>query len=615
MKKKLIISLASVAILSGSFLVFQNFTHLITTAPVEVPKVPAIIEQCVQTVIVNDLIFPNLDNTLSSACPDRYAKSFTVTCANLGAKKTYQFPTCQPYASIRKLGATFCSEWKEDPTNPESANGCVQSPRLEYTVYAGKMKAADSSAPSTASDTVLLQAYDLSFEHTRFESVCKRPDIKTSPKFVTVIDTNTRTKLFQLGAEEKNLKIKIRCPGPEFVKHILSGDPAIPDVPVYVKTRQIELPPRCNIAAVEELPAPTKCRFPLKKGLGISAGNFPDSSKSIELMEKLNIGWYYSWSIDGFAPTPNIKFIPLVFKNEFQRYPQELETLIAAINAKTIPVPDTLLGYNEPENEPQANLSVELGVEFWPQVMQLKKSLWAGITNKPNYIKLASPAIGFDDSDSSWLAEFADSKLPNSEVLVKDTLDFVVVHWHRSSTNPRTFIDKMTELYNYYKKPIWITELSPGDFKHEDGRKPGVNCDKADLCMKEFEQNKTACAGAAECLLQAEATKTTCYSRSSICSLEYQRKISKCNQSQKCVLEAKALKANCLLTYDEKPNQFTVARIKEFMRVVIPWMEATPWIHRYAWYSQYRMDPRSCTSRLYETDGTLTELGREFAKY
>lgn len=57
-------------------------------------------------------------------------------------------------------------------------------------------------------------------------------------------------------------------------------------------------------------------------------------------------------------------------------------------------------------------------------------------------------------------------------------------------------------------------------------------------------------------------------------------------------------------------SKFSPDAVISFLDSVIPWMQAQPWIFRYAWH-----DSGIGTSALWNSDGTLTATGIKYASY
>jgi hypothetical protein len=64
-----------------------------------------------------------------------------------------------------------------------------------------------------------------------------------------------------------------------------------------------------------------------------------------------------------------------------------------------------------------------------------------------------------------------------------------------------------------------------------------------------------------------------------------------------------------------KTNRYSVEQVQDFMRTVLPELERRPWVERYAWFSNEKPKERLRTSRLFNLDGTPTELGRMYAAF
>lgn len=62
-------------------------------------------------------------------------------------------------------------------------------------------------------------------------------------------------------------------------------------------------------------------------------------------------------------------------------------------------------------------------------------------------------------------------------------------------------------------------------------------------------------------------------------------------------------------------NKHPVSKVKAFMEQVLPWMEETEWILGYCWFPFGEQSLAGCTSALFHDDGTLTELGQQYADF
>ena len=65
---------------------------------------------------------------------------------------------------------------------------------------------------------------------------------------------------------------------------------------------------------------------------------------------------------------------------------------------------------------------------------------------------LGSPSMaGNPVTSGSWLQQFMQSS---------PKVDFITVHWYKGVDTTKFYTD-MTDIYNLFKKPIWVTELAP----------------------------------------------------------------------------------------------------------------------------------------------------------
>lgn len=176
-----------------------------------------------------------------------------------------------------------------------------------------------------------------------------------------------------------------------------------------------------------------------KKGIGLGG----EPGRVQEQIKALNVGWHYNWMADWKGrEIKGVPYVPMIFKdNEF-----------AAASLEKVRVPKSkmgsspLLGYNEPDGKKQGNMTVEQALKHWPQLEK---------TNR----RLGSPATVHPDNE--WMKAFMkgveDKKL---------RVDFICVHWY-GERNAVKFIERIREVHELYKKPIWITEFAIADWSAE----------------------------------------------------------------------------------------------------------------------------------------------------
>lgn len=157
-----------------------------------------------------------------------------------------------------------------------------------------------------------------------------------------------------------------------------------------------------------------------KKGFGCS-----DTKRcSGATLNALGVGWWYNWNSVPDVNT-SVTYIPMCF---------------SARRVPGIPAGNSvLLGFNEPDNSNQANMTVAEASNLWPSLTPLTA-------------KIVSPAMSGNPSTSgSWLEQFRDNGLK---------FDAVAVHWYKGA-NATKFISDITAIYNKFNKPIWVTEFAP----------------------------------------------------------------------------------------------------------------------------------------------------------
>ena len=173
----------------------------------------------------------------------------------------------------------------------------------------------------------------------------------------------------------------------------------------------------------------------LKKGLGITHRLDEWSGK----LSQLRCKWFYSWGAAVPAGAPEgIQFTPMIWG-----YHGKNEPITAAGKAAKAAGINELLGFNEPDQKKQADLTVETALDAWPALMETG-------------LRLGSP--GCVHPDREWMKAFmAGAKTRKLRV------DFVCIHSY-GGTEPAAFIKRLHAIHELYGKPIWITELGVGDW-------------------------------------------------------------------------------------------------------------------------------------------------------
>jgi hypothetical protein len=102
-----------------------------------------------------------------------------------------------------------------------------------------------------------------------------------------------------------------------------------------------------------------------------------------------------------------------------------------------------VLGFNEPDNSTQANMTVDEAIGLWPRLEEIG-------------VPLVSPApVGFNNA---WMTEFMQkAEAQNLRV------DYVAIHSY-GGANVLNFINNLKAAHELYNRPLWITEFAVADW-------------------------------------------------------------------------------------------------------------------------------------------------------
>jgi len=176
------------------------------------------------------------------------------------------------------------------------------------------------------------------------------------------------------------------------------------------------------------------------KGIGMPRFN----GFGFDELNSLNPDWFYNWG-PGYPPLrpaskDTAEFVPMIWgRGSLER------NGVAQVRSEA---PWTgaghLLGFNEPDHEGQADMSVSTAIKLWPQLEQ-------------SGLRLGSPAPVQALGD--WLEKFMD------QAAAKDLrVDFVTMHSY-APPKADSFLETVQKLHERYGKPVWITEFAVADWK------------------------------------------------------------------------------------------------------------------------------------------------------
>jgi hypothetical protein len=176
------------------------------------------------------------------------------------------------------------------------------------------------------------------------------------------------------------------------------------------------------------------------KGIGMPRFN----GFGFEELDSLDLDWFYNWG-PGYPPLrpasgQTAEFVPMIWgRGSLERNGvEQVRSEVPWTGA------ENLLGFNEPDHEGQADMSVGTAIKLWPQLEK------AGL-------RLGSP--GPVQALGDWLKKFMD------QAAAKDLrVDFVTMHSY-AGPNADGFLKTVQRLHESYGKPVWITEFAVADWE------------------------------------------------------------------------------------------------------------------------------------------------------
>jgi len=153
------------------------------------------------------------------------------------------------------------------------------------------------------------------------------------------------------------------------------------------------------------------------------------------------VSWYYTWSPDAIS-APDLEFVPMLWG------PTQVQAFTSSIN-------DTLkhnkvtavLGFNEPQEPQQSNLTVEQGAQLWMSYIEPLKA---------QGLRLGTPAPSGNPNGVTWLQGWLEACNGGCNP------DFLAVHWY--DVNATAFQEYLINYHNIFNLPIWVTEWACQNF-------------------------------------------------------------------------------------------------------------------------------------------------------
>ncbi|KAM9999009.1 hypothetical protein ACTFIZ_002558 [Dictyostelium cf. discoideum] len=174
----------------------------------------------------------------------------------------------------------------------------------------------------------------------------------------------------------------------------------------------------------------------LKKGTTFGSDPNTDSAKCNDIKD-LNVGWYYNWDKQPTckAGVPGVEFIPTIWGS-------------GSLPIGNLPSgSEWLIGFNEPNYKGQAELTPKQAADLWPQLEATgRKLVGPGVADCGQQL-----GGGCTYSTLDWYSEFL-GNCSNCRI------DAVSLHLYYC--NADDMINKINNLYQLTKKPVWLTEFA-----------------------------------------------------------------------------------------------------------------------------------------------------------
>lgn len=190
---------------------------------------------------------------------------------------------------------------------------------------------------------------------------------------------------------------------------------------------------------------PVMTPLPGKRGIGFTLrqeGSPGDWVRNIPRVIALNASWNYAWGPATVPSQPeSSEFVPMIWGGKnLNRTQDRIDALLPSVESGSF---RRLLGFNEPDMEDQANMTVEQASLAWPILEQ------AGLP-------LVSPSVAH--VEGRWLREFMEVAKQQCHKVA-----WIGVHWY-GGANFGQFEQQMTSLYTEFQRPLLLTEFAPADW-------------------------------------------------------------------------------------------------------------------------------------------------------
>jgi hypothetical protein len=160
----------------------------------------------------------------------------------------------------------------------------------------------------------------------------------------------------------------------------------------------------------------------------------------------LGATWYYNWEISPSPTCPSTPFVPMVWGHSNEQTQASITSEVAGVVAKGYKY---VLGFNEPDNSTQSNITVATAIALWPAFNN-------------SAVLIGSPASQANSTGQTWFESFMSTV--NADTTGTLRVDFIAAHWYGWNTGSCDAKAANLESYlNYLEgipgnRPIWLTE-------------------------------------------------------------------------------------------------------------------------------------------------------------
>jgi hypothetical protein len=170
---------------------------------------------------------------------------------------------------------------------------------------------------------------------------------------------------------------------------------------------------------------------------GVSVWTFTGVDRALS---RSGASWYYTWGPghQGIKGPAGVQFVPMIWGPG---------SVTRANLRKVRREGPYLLGFNEPDNASQSNMTVAQALALWPQLMA-------------THLKLGSPAVAGDAATpGGWLDQFMTGARADGY-----RVNFIAVHWYGGDFATRAAVHQLESylraIHARYRLPIWLTEFA-----------------------------------------------------------------------------------------------------------------------------------------------------------